>query len=149
MSSPRVSWPLSSVYFLAASALAVQSLDLRSEQTQAQCSADFDWAENSLKLTPCLLAAYVWGSCFTGSKHPGIGVVQLFIPSRSQIGMCRNLHKVTRTPTRIQRQRIFAAGEIFSPSLPPSLICVSSSWAAYNLLSACTACQGFDSAVEK
>ncbi|KAF7367650.1 hypothetical protein MSAN_00828600 [Mycena sanguinolenta] len=112
MSSIRV---LSLVYLsaLAASALAAQSLDLRSEQTQAQCSSDFDWAENSLKLTPCLLAAYVWGSCFTDNWN---------VPQLTQ------------------------GNHYDNPNSTTANLCTCS-WAAYNLLSACTACQGFDSAV--
>ncbi|KAJ6459633.1 hypothetical protein C8R45DRAFT_1081419 [Mycena sanguinolenta] len=114
MSRPRVSWPLSSVYFLAVSALAVQSLDPRSEQTQAECSADFDWAENSLKLTPCLLAAYVWGSCFTGNWN---------VPQLTQ------------------------GNQYTNPNSTTANLCTCS-WAGYNLLSACTACQGFDADVQ-
>ncbi|KAJ7206968.1 hypothetical protein B0H12DRAFT_1243214 [Mycena haematopus] len=106
MSGPRVSWSLNLVYFFAVLVLAVQSLDLRSEQTQAQCSSDYDWASNSLGLTPCLLTARIgmWPQLSQGQSYTN--------PNSTTANLC------------------------------------TCSWAAYNLISACTACQGFDSAVE-
>lgn len=62
-----VFWALTVTCFSATSTLAVY-LSARLDQTQAKCSTDFDWASNSLGLSPCLLSAFVWGSCFTGSE---------------------------------------------------------------------------------
>ncbi|KAF8188262.1 hypothetical protein K438DRAFT_1972448 [Mycena galopus ATCC 62051] len=116
MSIHRLSWPLSLVYFFAASTLAVQSLDVRSEQTEAQCSTAFDWASNSIGLTPCSLSAYVFGSCFSGNWN----VPQL--PPSGGFGYT-------------------------TPNSTTANLCTCS-WAAYNLISACTACQGLDPDVD-
>ncbi|KAJ7323614.1 hypothetical protein DFH08DRAFT_787882 [Mycena albidolilacea] len=111
-----VSWPLSLIYLFAASSstLATRSLNGRSAQTQARCSTDYDWATNSQLSSPCLLTAYVWGSCFTGSWD-----IPQLTPNQSYT----------------------------NPNSSTANLCTCS-WAAYNLISACTACQGFDSAVE-
>ncbi|KAF7346999.1 hypothetical protein MVEN_01452800 [Mycena venus] len=106
-------WALTLTCFSAASTLAAY-LTGRLEQTQAKCSTDFDWASNSLGLSPCLLSAFVWGSCFTGNWDlPQLQLSQSYTnPNATTANLC------------------------------------SCSWVAYNLLSACTACQGFPSAVE-
>lgn len=69
MTSRGISWPLRLICLFATSAFASQSFEGRSEQTQAYCGPTFNWATNSQGLSPCLLTAFVWGSCFTGSKQ--------------------------------------------------------------------------------
>ncbi|KAJ7022970.1 hypothetical protein C8F04DRAFT_970860 [Mycena alexandri] len=113
MTSRAFLWPLCLIYFFTASTLATRSLSERSEQTQAQCTNDFDWATSSQGSTPCLLTAYVWGSCFTGNWD---------VPQLPQGSSYTNPNATTANDC-------------------------TCSWAAYNLISACTACQGFDSAI--
>ncbi|KAJ7649447.1 hypothetical protein DFH06DRAFT_1331813 [Mycena polygramma] len=113
MTSRRISWPLRLICLFATAALAARPLEGRSEQTQARCSPDFDWASNSAGLSPCLLTAFVWGSCFTGNWN---------VPQLPQGDSYANPNSTTAN------------------------LCTCS-WAGYNLISACTACQGFDSAV--
>ncbi|KAJ7474238.1 hypothetical protein FB451DRAFT_1558421 [Mycena latifolia] len=114
MTGRGVSWPLRLICLYATSTLAAQSLHGRSEQSQAICTSDFNWADNSQRLSPCTLTAVVWGSCFTGNWD---------VPA---------LHQ----------------GQSYTnPNSTTANLCTCS-WAAYNLISACTACQGFDSAVE-
>ncbi|KAJ7139202.1 hypothetical protein C8R44DRAFT_301762 [Mycena epipterygia] len=110
MTGRRISWPLSLICFFATSTLAARSLEGRSEQTQGRCSNDFNWASNSAGFSPCLLTAYVWGSCFTGNWN-----VPALTPGNSYD----------------------------NPNTTTANLCTCS-WAAYNLISACTACQGFD-----
>ncbi|KAJ7700300.1 hypothetical protein B0H16DRAFT_1749079 [Mycena metata] len=107
------SWPLCLICFFTTSTLATRSLSERSEQTQAKCNDDFNWATSSQGSTPCLLTAYVWGSCFNGNWN----VLPL------------------------------AQGEQYTNPNSTTANDCTCSWAAYNLISACTACQGFDSAV--
>ncbi|KAJ7073474.1 hypothetical protein B0H15DRAFT_61617 [Mycena belliarum] len=107
------SWLLGLICLHAASTLAL-TMDKRSEQTQAKCSPDFSWADNSQGLSPCLLTAFVWGSCFTGNWN---------VPALQQ-------------------------GETYSnPNSTTANLCTCSR-AAYNLISACTACQGLDSSIQ-
>ncbi|KAJ7777745.1 hypothetical protein B0H14DRAFT_2963382 [Mycena olivaceomarginata] len=60
-----LSW-MTRICFHKASTAIARSLNSRSEQTQAQCGTDYNWASNSVGFSPCLLTAFVWGSCFTG-----------------------------------------------------------------------------------
>ncbi|KAJ7058722.1 hypothetical protein C8F01DRAFT_1302670 [Mycena amicta] len=103
-----------SFLLLAAPALAGTLLDIRSVQTQARCEPTFDWADNSIGATPCLLAAYVWGACFTGTWD---------VPALTE------------------------GNQYTNPNATTANLCTCS-WAAYNLLSACTSCQGIDSGVQ-
>ncbi|KAJ6569236.1 hypothetical protein B0H19DRAFT_1134928 [Mycena capillaripes] len=114
MTGRGISWPLSLLFLFATSTLATLPLSQRSEQTQARCSTDFDWASNSQGLSPCLLTAFVWGSCFTGNWN----VPQL--PQGQKYDM---------------------------PNSTTANLCTCS-FAAYNLISACTACQGVDASIE-
>ncbi|KAJ7651837.1 hypothetical protein B0H17DRAFT_1215140 [Mycena rosella] len=115
MTGRGVSWPLRLTCLYAVSTLAAHSLDGRAVQSQANCIAGFDWADNQENLSPCLLSSAVWAPCFTGGWNtpplpgPGLGYDK---PNSTTANLC------------------------------------TCSWAAYNLLSACTVCQGFDAAVE-
>ncbi|KAJ6530667.1 hypothetical protein B0H19DRAFT_1273660 [Mycena capillaripes] len=126
-------WALTLTCFSATSTLAAY-LTGRLEQTQAKCSTDYDWASNSLGLSPCLLSAFVWGSCFTGSEQH-----QTRYPAYIAIAYLVVDWDVPQLPS----------GQLYaSPNATTANPC-SCSWVAYNLLSACAACQGFASAVEK
>ncbi|KAJ6613952.1 hypothetical protein B0H10DRAFT_2221802 [Mycena sp. CBHHK59/15] len=111
-----ISWSLGLIWFFVIPAIAAGSLDRRVAQTEAQCSSDFNWAQNSIGLSPCLLTAFVWGTCFSGSWN----VQQL--PAGTKYD---NPNGTTGTAN----------------------LCTCS-WAAYNLISACTACQGLDASVQ-
>ncbi|KAJ7800868.1 hypothetical protein B0H14DRAFT_2465068, partial [Mycena olivaceomarginata] len=108
-----LSW-MARICFHEASTAIARSLNSRSEQTQAQCGTDYNWASNSVGFSPCLLTAFVWGSCFTGDWD---------VPQLQQDESYTNPNSTTAN------------------------LCTCS-WAAYNLISACTACQGFESAVQ-
>ncbi|KAJ7751871.1 hypothetical protein DFH07DRAFT_825725 [Mycena maculata] len=115
MTGRTFSWLLRLIYFFATSAFAARAVEERAApQTQAYCSTDFDWATNSQSLSPCLLTAFVWGSCFTGNWDV---------------------------------EALTAGNQYTNPNSTTANLCTCS-WAAYNLISACTACQGFDSAVQ-
>ncbi|KAF8144666.1 hypothetical protein K438DRAFT_575833 [Mycena galopus ATCC 62051] len=126
------SWALTLTCFSATSTLATYLIG-RLEQTQAKCSTDYDWASNSLGLSPCLLSAFVWGSCFTGSEQH-----QTWCPASIAIAYL----VVDWDVPQLQLSQSYT-----NPNATTANLC-SCSWAAYNLLSACTACQGFTSAVE-
>ncbi|KAJ6509082.1 hypothetical protein DFH09DRAFT_274725 [Mycena vulgaris] len=113
MTGRGVSWPLRLLSLCAASALAAQSLEERAAQSQAICTADFTWADNSHDLSPCSVASEVWGSCFSS---------------------------VWNVPPLPQGQ------SYAKPDTDTTNLCTCS-WAAYNLLGACTACQGFEPAL--
>jgi len=83
----------------------------RTIQTQAVCSSDYSWADNSLKQSPCLVAAYVNAPCNQGNWFiPALNYTSHYAPPSSSDG-----------------------------TLSPC----TCSWASYNLISACTDCQGF------
>ncbi|KAF9466912.1 hypothetical protein BDZ94DRAFT_1250076 [Collybia nuda] len=91
------------------------TLEGRGIQTQAKCSNDFTWADNSKGEIPCLVAARIIGNCNTGNWNiPAVNSTSHYTPPDS-------------------------AEKSSNPC--------TCSWATYNLLSACTACQGFDSSV--
>ncbi|KAJ7437239.1 hypothetical protein B0H11DRAFT_2108261 [Mycena galericulata] len=114
MTRHGISWPFRLICLCATSTFAAHSLEGRADQSPAVCSPGFDWATNSQSLSPCIVTASVWGSCFTGGWH-----VPALAPSE----------------------------QYTNPNSSTANLC-SCSWAAYNLISACTACQGFDAAVQ-
>ncbi|KAJ7447910.1 hypothetical protein B0H11DRAFT_351159 [Mycena galericulata] len=115
MTRHGISWPFRLICLFATSTFAAHSLEGRADQSQAVCSPDFDWADNSQNLSPCTITASVWGSCFTGGWN---------VPALQS-----------------------AQQQYTNPNSTTANLCTCS-WAAYNLISACTACQGFDSAVQ-
>jgi len=82
-------------------------------QSEAVCAATFTWSQNSKSQSPCLVAAYVSGSCGTDTWN---------VPA------------------------LTAGNHYDFPNATTATLCTCS-WAAYNLLSACTACQGLDDSV--
>ncbi|KAF7330066.1 hypothetical protein MKEN_00270700 [Mycena kentingensis (nom. inval.)] len=89
----------------------------RTTQTQARCADSFHWADNSQGYSPCFMTAVVWGSCFTGNWN----VPALTEGNQYSLPDSESVNKTANLCT--------------------------CSWAAYNLISACTACQGFDTSV--
>ncbi|KAJ7598442.1 hypothetical protein C8J56DRAFT_1091893 [Mycena floridula] len=83
----------------------------RTSQTTAACSVDFQWANNRLGLSPCLVAAHLIGACHSNDW---------LVPAMTTKGLKYDT---------------------------PSDAC-SCSWAAYNTLSACAACQGYPDAIQ-
>ncbi|KAF9466968.1 hypothetical protein BDZ94DRAFT_1305831 [Collybia nuda] len=83
-------------------------------RTNASCSSDFNWARSSVGTSPCLIAAEVLGAC-SGSDWD--------LPS------------------------LLDGMDYAPPNLTTANPCfwfLYSSWSAYNLLSACSACQGYE-----
>jgi hypothetical protein len=86
-------------------------LQSRSIQSQATCSSDFSWADNSANESPCMVAAYVNAPCYQNNFNVApLNGSHVYTPPSSASG-----------------------------TLQPC----TCSWAAYNLISACTDCQGF------
>lgn len=98
------------IVIVMAVAIASASIVPRGPQTNATCSADYNWTDNESGLSPCLLASYLLGSCLTGDY----GVWAL--PANSHYDP-PNVGSMSSTPC-------------------------SCSWSVYNLLGACTVCQG-------
>ncbi|KAJ7106441.1 hypothetical protein C8R43DRAFT_210555 [Mycena crocata] len=109
----RSVWPLCLLCFCAASVLATPALYQRAAQSQAICSPDFNWADNSQNLSPCSVSAAIFGSCGTG-----------------------NWNMVPLQP----------GNKYDNPNATSANSCACS-WTAYNLISACTACQGLDASI--
>lgn len=61
--------------------LASASLLPRGPQSNATCSNDFQWAENSKGLFPCVVAAYVDAACGSGGEYMVIKVLWCAIDS--------------------------------------------------------------------
>lgn len=130
-------------------AMRLEGLERRAPQTNAICSAEYAWADNSKKRSPCMMAAEVLAPCNGGSEC-GPSAVHSFpiltIFPFLQVGRYR-LWLLQISHTRIQGwmgpSPTLAHGEFTAivsensdlPSLP-------SSWLAYNLISACSDCQG-------
>ncbi|KAJ7223371.1 hypothetical protein GGX14DRAFT_658010 [Mycena pura] len=115
MTDCTISRSLRLLWLLATAALAAaRSVDKRGAQSEAVCSSDFNWADNSESLSPCTLTAFVWGACFTGNWD---------VPMLNSTNQYDNPNSTTANTC-------------------------TCSWAAYNLISACTACQNFDASVQ-
>ena len=63
-------------------------------QTSAVCSDEYSWMENHLEQSPCLVASYVLGACFSESTSPDPRIHRAFLTCRrnrsigsGQIGM--------------------------------------------------------------
>ncbi|KIM34553.1 hypothetical protein M408DRAFT_98001 [Serendipita vermifera MAFF 305830] len=81
-------------------------------QTEATCAASFSWQENSLNQSPCLIAAYLQGAC-------SAGVWDLPALPRAADG----------------------SRQAYNPPDATARNPCTCSWAVYNLISACAACQ--------
>ncbi|KAJ8507548.1 hypothetical protein ONZ45_g10096 [Pleurotus djamor] len=86
---------------------------IRDESTGANCPAAFDWMQNSNGLSPCELAGYVRHACDQNTTSTSTDVAPL-------------------PPLQPNS----------SYPLPTSSNVCTCSWAYYNLISACSACQG-------
>ncbi|ESK88337.1 hypothetical protein Moror_14808 [Moniliophthora roreri MCA 2997] len=85
----------------------------RAIQTNATCDSDFRWSFNNAGISPCLLTAALIGACAQGDFNVWA------LPSGSHYSPPQNITVNQGTPVN-------------------KCAC---SWAAYNLFSACTACQ--------
>ncbi|KAG5717297.1 hypothetical protein E4T56_gene15446, partial [Termitomyces sp. T112] len=81
--------------------------------TGPPCEPDFQWTDNENNISPCVLAATVYGTC--------AGSTWVLRPLDS--------------------------GTHYDPPAGDLVNQCSCSWAAYNLVSACTVCQGFEQSV--
>ena len=128
---------------MAVTSAAGMRLESRAAQTSAICSSDFTWAENSKQASPCQQAASVDALCNNGSE------------SRFLI----NLYPKFMFRADWLIGALNSTVQYTNPSGPVASVCtwyvtliverkyflneIGSSWASYNLISACIACQGF------
>ncbi|KAG5220610.1 hypothetical protein IMY05_C4556000300 [Salix suchowensis] len=101
-----------------------RDMEKRQFQTDAVCDTSYVWASNSKQQTPCIVAAYVNGACGT-------------IPASSAYKFLA--YKVTK---------LIDGNRYNAPNATNANPC-SCSWASYNLLSACTACQTWPSRFQR
>ncbi|KAJ3723827.1 hypothetical protein C8R42DRAFT_472019 [Lentinula raphanica] len=99
------------------------TLTRRGPNTNATCETGFEWTEDSAQSSPCLVAAAVVGGC---------GSSDYTVPSLDP-GNHYN-------PPGVNGQPINGCSCYV-------IFIRNSSWAAYNLYSACTACQGLNSSI--
>lgn len=103
-------------------AMRLESLERRAAQTNAVCSTEYAWADNGKHNSPCLVAAQALAPCNGGSWT---------VPALTAPNQAYTNPGVT-PPTNSTP----------SPANP-----CSCSWTVYNLLSACSDCQGLPQAV--
>jgi len=125
----------------------------RALRTNASCSSSKEeswvWMYNAQQQSPCLTAAYVMGPCVSESKCLDCTPFYRWriILTAWKIILCQP--SMALMNTRLTRPLLASArGMFLSSSLAVMLILLNySSWAAYNLLSACTLCQDFQSSI--
>ncbi|KAJ4477762.1 hypothetical protein C8J55DRAFT_87931 [Lentinula edodes] len=108
---------------------ATSTLARRGPNTNATCETGYQWTENAAELSPCLVAAAIVGGC-GGSDYT--------VPALTA-GSHYN-------PPGINGQPINGCSWK-SPKFTGFWTNLCSSWAAYNMYSSCTACQGLDSSI--
>ena len=117
-------------------------------QTSAICLPGYSWMDNSRDVPPCYLASVVEGSCggigesgpISASQDSSSGILDYLVPPLDS-----NHHY---TPPNSTMANLCTWCVHLEPAVSHRLmltlyIPLSSSWATYNLLSACTLCQGF------
>ncbi|CAA7266365.1 unnamed protein product [Cyclocybe aegerita] len=102
---------LSSALLVSATPGPWSTLESRAAQSEATCTSDFAWMENSNRLSPCQVASQVNALCNNGDWN------------------------IPKLDASVNYQ--------YPNSLNGTSTLCTCSWASYNLMSACMACQGF------
>lgn len=126
------------------------SLFPRGPQTNATCLHEFSWMDNESGLSACLVAAYVMSSCGSGSESsspcpaPNVNVASNSTDF-AVLSLVDGAHY--DEPGKGENVVTSCSWCVWTCfAVLEGSICASS-WAGYNMLAACTACQGFEDSI--